>query len=120
MKSGSNFPNGSSESVYGDDDEVVAFSEPADAFRPPGSVATGASGSCVGENPVRNDACSRNSIVLLVDGLLSGGDAKIGGDTHLACNKKSPTINPVSDPGVLGMSCGTGKSDYPTCSDVMP
>jgi hypothetical protein len=35
-------------------------------------------------------------------------------------NGKSPTINPVSDPGEIGFPCETGKSDSSTCSDLMP
>jgi hypothetical protein len=98
---------------------LVALTEPADAFGPARSVTTGTPGSCVGEHPIRDNPRSRNSILLLIDGLLSGGDPEIGGDAHRVCNKKSPIFIPVSDPGGLGISCGTEKSDYPTCSDVM-
>jgi hypothetical protein len=48
MQCSGHLPNGSSEAVYGDDDELVAFAEPAHAFRPGRSVATGASGCGVG------------------------------------------------------------------------
>ncbi len=84
MQSGGNFPNRSSKPVYGDDHEMVTFPEPAHAFRPAWSVTTGTPGSCVGEHPIRNDPCSRNSILLLVDGLLSGGDPEIGSYAHRA------------------------------------
>jgi hypothetical protein len=99
MQSSGDFPDGSSESIYCDDDELVAFAEPADAFGPARSITTGAPGCGIGEDPIRNDSCSRNGILLLVDGLLSGGDPEIGGNAHPVCNKKSPIINPVSDPG---------------------
>jgi len=120
MQCSGHLPNGSSEPVYGDDDELVAFSEPAHAFRPARSVTTGASGRGVGEHPIRNDPCSRNSILLLVDGLLSGGDAKIGGNAHAVYNGESPTIHPVSDPGEIGFSCDTEISDSMTCSYSAP
>ena len=67
--------------IYCDDDELVAFTEPADALRPTWTVTSGAPGSYVSEHPIRNDPCSRNGILLLVDGLLSGRDAKVG-STH--------------------------------------
>ena len=75
-------PNGSSEPVYGDDDELVAFSEPAHAFRPARSVTTGASGRGVGEHPVGHDARSRDGVVLLLDGLLPGGHSEVNGGAH--------------------------------------
>lgn len=73
MQSCGDFPNGSSEPVDGDDHKVVTFAEPAHAFRPAGSVATGASGRGVGEDPVGGDAGRRDGVVLLIDGLLPGG-----------------------------------------------
>jgi hypothetical protein len=109
VQCGGDFPNGSSEPIYRDDYEVVSLAEPAHAFRPGRSVATGAPGCGVGEDPIRNDSCSRNGILLLVDGLLSGGDPEIGGNAHPVCNKKSPIINPVSDPGEFGLCCDTKK-----------
>jgi len=119
VQSSSDFPYRAAQSVYRYDDELVAFTEPADAFGPPRSITTSTPGSGIGEHAVRDNPCSRNSILLLIDGLLSSRDPEIGGDTHRVCNKKSPIFIPVSDSGVLGISCGTGKSDYPTCSDVM-
>ncbi len=53
MQDNGDFPDGSTEPIYSGDDELVAFTEPADAFGPPGSVTTGTPGSCVGEHPVR-------------------------------------------------------------------
>jgi hypothetical protein len=97
MQSGRDFPDRASEPVHRNDYKVVAFAEPADAFGPARSVTTGAPGSCVGEHPIRVDPCSRNGILLLVDGLLPGRHAKIGGDAHCVYNSKSPTIHPVSD-----------------------
>ena len=49
MQSGGDLSNGSSEPVYGDNHELVAFTKPAHAFRPTGSVATCASGRGVAE-----------------------------------------------------------------------
>jgi hypothetical protein len=118
MKSGSNFPNGSSESIYGDDDELVAFPEPAHAFSPARSVTTGTPRRGVGEYPIGDNPRSGNSILLLIDGLLASRDPEIGGDAHRVSNK-SPIFIPVSDPEVLRISCGPGRSDYPACSDVM-
>jgi hypothetical protein len=109
MQSGGNFPNGSSEPVDGDNYEVVAFAEPADALCPGRSVATGASGCGIGEHSVRGDPCSRNSILLLIDGLLSSRDPEIGGDAHRVCNKKSPVFIPVSDCGEFELCCDTEK-----------
>ena len=120
MQSSGDFPDGSSESIYCDDDELVAFAEPADAFGPARSITTGAPGCGIGEDPIRNDSCSRNGIMLLVDGLLSGGDPEIGGNAHPVCNEKSPIINPVSDPGQFGLSCDTDKSDSATCFYSVP
>jgi hypothetical protein len=99
---------------------MVAFTEPADAFGPARSVTTGASRCGVGEDTIRNDPCSRNGILLLVGGLLSGGDAKVGSNAHGVYNDKSPTINPVSDPGELGFPCDTEKSDSATWSFSEP
>lgn len=82
IQSSGDLPDGSSESIYRYDDEVVTFAEPADAFGPGWSVTTGTPGSRVGEHPVRDDPCSRNSIPLLIDGLLSSRHAKIHGDAH--------------------------------------
>ncbi len=73
MECSGDFPNGPSEPVDSDDHEVVAFTKPTHAFCPARSVATGASGGGVGENPVGCDACGCDGVVLLVDGLLSGG-----------------------------------------------
>src|ERR1700722_15879441 len=109
MQSGRDFPDRASEPVHRNDHQLVAFSEPPDAFHPTRSVTTGAPGSCVGEHPIRNDPRSRDGILLLVDGLLSGGDAKVGGNAHGVYNSKSPTIHPVSDTGEPGSSCDTGK-----------
>ena len=120
MQSSSDFPNRSSESIHCDDDELVAFTEPADAFGPARSITTGTPGGCVGEHPIRDNPCSRNSILLLIDGLLSSGDPEIGGDAHRVCNKKSPIFIPVSDPGELGLHCDTEKSDSATCFYSVP
>ena len=109
MQSSGDFPDGSSEPIYCDDDELVAFTEPADAFGPARSITTGTPGSGVGEHPIRDNPCSRNSILLLIDGLLSGRDPEIGGDTHRLCNRKSRIFIPVSDRGEFGLCCDTGK-----------
>jgi hypothetical protein len=120
MQSGGDFPDGSSESVYGSDDQVVALPKPANAFGPTRSVTTGAPRGGVGEYPVGDNSCSRNCILLLVDGLLSGGDAKVGSNAQGIYNGKSPIINPVSDPGKIGFSCDTEKSDSMTSSYSVP
>ena len=109
MQRRGDFPHGSPEPVDSGDDQVVALPKPAHALCPARPIAAGTPGSCVGEHPIRNDPCSRNSILLLIDGLLSGGDPKIGSDAHQPYNKKSPIFNPVSDTGELGSSCDTGK-----------
>jgi hypothetical protein len=77
MKGSRDFPDGAPEPVYGDHDEMIAFAEPAHALRPAGSVATGATGRGVGEDPVGCDACDCNGVVLLIDGLLPGGHTEI-------------------------------------------
>ena len=109
IQSSSDFPYRAAQPVYRYDDELVAFTEPADAFGPPRSITTGTPGGCVGEHPIRDNPCSRNSILLLIDGLLSGGDPEIGGDAHLVGNEKSPIFIPVSDLGEFGLCCDTGK-----------
>jgi hypothetical protein len=76
------FPQGASQPVYRDHHEVIAFTEPAHARRPTRSVATGASGSGIGEDSVGCNARRRNGVVLLVDGLLSGGHPEVRGDAH--------------------------------------
>src|ERR1700761_2037012 len=82
MQSISDFPDGSSEPVYGDDHEVVTFTQPAHAFGPTWSVATSASRCGVGEHPIRRDARSPYRVVLLVDRLLPGGYPEIRGGAH--------------------------------------
>jgi hypothetical protein len=52
--------------------------------------------------------------------LLSGGDAKVGGNAHAVYNRESTTIHSVSDPGELGFPCDTEKSDSVTCSYSVP
>jgi hypothetical protein len=47
--------------------------EPAHAFRPTGSIATGATGCSVGEDSVGCDARSRDGVVLLIAENLSKG-----------------------------------------------
>jgi len=82
MQCGGDFPHGASEPVYGDHHEVIAITEPAHALRPARSVAPGASGGGVGEDAVGCDARRRNGVVLLVDGLLSGGHPEVRGGAH--------------------------------------
>ena len=47
-----------------------------------GSVATGATGGGVGEDPVWGDASRRDGVVLLIDGLLPGGHPEVRGGGH--------------------------------------
>src|SRR5712672_2188385 len=82
MKGSRDFADGASEPVYGDDDELIAFAEVTHALRPAGSVATGATGRGVGEDPVGGDARRRDGIVLLIDGLLPGGHPEVRGGGH--------------------------------------
>ena len=65
-------PNGSSESIHSSDDQVVALTEPADAFGPTWSVTPGPSGSRVSEYPIGYDASGGDHILLLIDRLLRG------------------------------------------------
>jgi hypothetical protein len=120
MPCGGDFRHGASEPVYGDHHEVIAITEPAHALRPTRSVATGASGGGVGEDPVGCDARRRNRVVLLVDGLLSGGHPEVRGGAHGHMNHCGPTIHPMSDTGKVGLACDTRKSDSTTCADLMP
>jgi hypothetical protein len=82
MQSGGDLANGSSEPVDGDDNELVALPKPAHALGPARPIATGAPGRGVDEDAVRDDPCSRNSILLLIDGLLPGGNPKVRSNTH--------------------------------------
>ncbi len=83
MQSSGDLTNGSPEPVYRSDDQVVTLPEPAHALCPARSIATGASGSGVGEHPIGNNAGGRDDIVLLIDGLLPGRDPDVNGNTHL-------------------------------------
>ncbi len=82
MEGTGDFPDGPSKPVYGDDHEVIAFTEPAHALRPAGSVATSATGRGVGEHPVGGDPSRRDGVVLLIDGLLPGGPLAALGVCH--------------------------------------
>ena len=115
MQSSGDFPDGSSESIYCDDHELVALAEPADAFGPARSITTGTPGSCVGEHPIRCNASVGDSVVLLIHGLLPSGNPKVSSNTHAECNDSGPTNIPVSDHGEIGFPCDTGKSDSATC-----
>jgi hypothetical protein len=86
--SSGDFPNGASEPVHGDNHELVAFTKPAHAFHPARSVATCASGRGVAEDPVGGDASRRDGVVLLVDGLLPGGDPEVSGGAHAHAHKE--------------------------------
>jgi hypothetical protein len=72
VQSSGDFPDGSSESIYCDNDDLVAFAEPADALGPTRSMAAGAPGCGIGEYPIGNDAGSPDDIVLLINGLSPG------------------------------------------------
>src|SRR6516225_9161449 len=82
MKCSRDFPHGPSEPVYGNNHEVIAFTEPAHALSPARSVATGASGRGVGEDAIGCDARRGNGVVLLIDGLLTGGHPEVRGGAH--------------------------------------
>jgi hypothetical protein len=119
MQGRGDFAHGASESVHGDDDKLITVTEPAHALRPTRSVAPGASGGGVGKHAVGCDARRRNGVVLLVDGLLSGGHPQVSGGAHIRINHRGPTILPVSDLGKVGITCDTGKSDSVTCADLI-
>ena len=121
MQCGGDFPHGASEPVYGHHHQVIAMTEPAHALRPTRSVAPGASGGGVGEDSVGCDARRRTGVVLLVDGLLSGGHPKVRGGAHwsyatlavrqfIQCQTQGKSDSP----------CDTRKSDSATCADLMP
>jgi hypothetical protein len=82
MESRGDFADGASEPVYGDDHEVIPFSEVTHALSPGGSVAASATGRGVGENSVGSDARRRDGVVLLIDGLLPGGYPEVCGGGH--------------------------------------
>jgi hypothetical protein len=82
MESRRDFADGATEPVYGDDHEVIAFTEVTHALRPAGSVATSATGRGVGEDTVGGDARSRDGVVLLIDALLPGGYPEVRGGGH--------------------------------------
>lgn len=73
VEGGGDFAYRTPEPVNSDDNEVVAFAEPAHAFCPAGPHAAGTPGGGVGEDSVGGYARRRDSVVLLVDGLLPGG-----------------------------------------------
>ncbi len=93
MEGTGDFPDGPSKPVYGDDHEVIAFTEPAHALRPAGSVATSATGRGVGEHPVGGDPSRRDGVVLLIDGLVPGGHPEVRGGGHTAMNHRGPTFS---------------------------
>ena len=62
MQSGSDFPDGASEPVYGDDHEMIPLSEITHALRPSGSVAARAPRRGVGEDSVGSDARRRDGV----------------------------------------------------------
>ena len=95
MEGTGDFPDGPSKPVYGDDHEVIAFTEPAHALRPAGSVATSATGRGVGEDPVGGDPSRRDGVVLLIDGLLPMAAESVGAHdmstmTAASTPKRSP------------------------------
>jgi hypothetical protein len=65
VESRGDFADGASEPIYGDDHEVIAFTEVTYALRPAGSVATSATGRGVGEDPLGGDASRRDGVMLL-------------------------------------------------------
>ena len=69
VEGGGDFAYRTPEPVNSDDNEVVAFAEPAHAFCPAGPHAAGTPGGGVGEDSVGGYARRRDSVVLLVDGL---------------------------------------------------
>jgi hypothetical protein len=48
----------------------------------PARILPGASRRGVGEHPIGNDPGSRDDVMLLIDGLLTGGDPEIYGGAH--------------------------------------